>query len=567
MCKKPIYILGTNLSHDGSSCLLKDGKIVVAIEKERLSRVKHDGGNDLDTVKYCLDVEGIGIDQLSLIVQNANFEKDEIKIDSYKGKRYFDKDIDIPVVSISHHLAHAYSAIGTSNFEDCNVMVIDGCGSPFYQCDDLEGELFPKKELMQNSIESFWCEKLSFYKYHINDGLIPLVKEFSEFNHILNSEYKMPSTIHSIGGVYSFVSNYCFGDINDVGKLMGLAPFGDAGKFDEDIFELKDGKVFNLLKWQKLLNKPFINYENFKKDFQHYADLAAWVQEETQKALIYSFEFFQKKYPNKNWAYAGGVALNAVANEKILKNIDIKSLYIQPAASDCGISLGCAFYGWNKILNKQLKKHDGSSNFGKKYKDKIDFDSFDLEKIQTDNYIEKTAEFLEKGSIIAWFSGGSEFGPRALGHRSILANPMKKDVKDFINKEIKKREDFRPFAPAIMEENVGDYFENKTKSPYMILVNPMKDKFKGILSDIVHKNGTSRVQTVNKDTNYAFYNLLKSFKEKSEIPILLNTSLNKKGMPIVETPIEAIEFFKEAPLDYLVIDGKIYKKIKDKNEK
>lgn len=561
MEKKPIYILGTNLSHNGSSCLLKDGEIVVAIEKERLTRIKHDGGNDFLSVKYCLESEGIGLDDLSLIVQNANFEKDEIKIDSYMGQRFFKKDLDVPVITISHHLAHAYSAIGTSNFKSCNVVVIDGCGSPFIQCDDLQGEILPSKDSINNSAENFWCEKMSLYSYCHQGGLKPLLKEFSEFNHSRkNDKFTMPTTLHSIGGVYQLVSNYCFENMDDVGKLMGLAPYGKANQFTKEIFELKNGRVFNTFNWQKFLDKPFVSYENFKENFQHYADIAYWVQEETQKALIYTFNYLQNNYPEDNWAYAGGVGLNAVANEKIISQAGIKNLYIQPAAADNGIALGCAFYGWREILKQPFKKHNKGSSFGKKYTKNDIFENNELQTIETEDYIEKSAELLYEGKVIAWFNQGSEFGPRALGYRSILADPTKKGIKDFINKEIKKREDFRPFAPAIIKEEVGKYFQYDMNSPYMILVNFIKDEYKEILSDVVHKNGTSRVQTVDSQTNPNFYSLLKKFAKKSGIPILLNTSLNKKGMPIIETPQNTIEFFKESPIDYLVMDGIIFSK-------
>jgi len=559
---KPIYILGTNLSHDGSSCLLKDGEIVAAIEKERITRVKHDGGNDFSTVKYCLEKEGITIEDISLIVQNANFEKDEIEIDRYKGDRFFKKDIKVPIVTISHHLTHAYSALGSSNFESCNVVVIDGCGSPFAQCDDVECETLPTKEHILHTPENFWCEKMSIYKYDSNNGLKPQIKEFSEFSHTRREEnFSMPTTIHSIGGVYQLVSNYCFGNMDDVGKLMGLAPYGRVNQFNEKIFELKEGRVFNDFSWQRFLDKPFSSYDNFKNDFQHYADIAYCVQDETEKALVYTFKYLEKKFPNENWAYAGGVGLNAVANAKILSKTDIKNLYIQPAAGDNGIALGCAFYGWRKILKQPFKKHDGSSNFGKKYIKQDIYEDVRLQIVQVQNYIEKTAELLSQGKIIAWFDNGSEFGPRALGYRSILADPTKKGVKDFINKEIKKREDFRPFAPAIIKEEVSKYFKNDMESPYMILVNPMREEYQELLSNVVHKDGTSRVQTVESHTNPNFYSLLKSFGEKNSMPILLNTSFNKKGMPIVETLKEAVAFFKEVPIDYLVLDGAIFSKI------
>jgi len=555
---KNIYILGTHLSHDGSACLIKNGKIVAAIEKERITRRKHDGGNDSAAIQYCLNAEGISIYDLDLVVQNANFEKETLSISNYMGKRVFPNDYNVPVVTISHHLAHAYSAIGTCPFDACNVMVIDGAGSPYDQCDDLAGAAIPNLDTIINSSQSFLCEKNSFYRF---DGkLTPIYKEFSPFNHTIPQKaVNMPTIVHSIGGVYQAVSQYCFGNVDDTGKLMGLAPYGRKGAMNIPVFELRDGTIYNTLDWRNSLTQPFVTYEDFKANFQYYADIARWIQDETEKAVLYLFNERQKMSPHQNWCYAGGVALNAVANQRILAETDVKNLYIQPAAGDNGIAIGCAYYGWLEVLKKERVPHTGYSNFGVTYPINIVADD-GIKVYHRPDWVEDTARLLANGAVIAWFYRGCEFGPRALGFRSILADPRKPGVKAFINREIKLREDFRPFAPAVPREDCTKYFKYDWDSPYMILVNPVKPEWREQLSNVVHLNETSRVQTVTQDSNPAFYNLLKEFEKHSGISILLNTSLNRRGMPIIETPEQALEFFKESPIDYLVFENYIVSK-------
>lgn len=562
MYKKHTYVLGTHLSHDGSACLLKDGKIVVAIEKERITRIKHHGGNDKLAIEYCLDAEGITLDDIDLVVQNANFEKESIENTNYGGARAFTSSFKAPIITISHHLAHAYSAIGTSPFDNCNVMVIDGSGSPYTQCDDLKGATIPNIEAIKENPHHFWCEKFSFYHYN-NNTLIPIYKDFSEFNHMQAPEQKhMPTIIHSIGGAYQAASQYCFGNIDDTGKLMGLSPYGEKDYYKHPIFELRDGRVFNTLAWLEELKQPSRSYDNFKTHFQHYANIARWLQDETESALLYLFNYHQNILPNKNWCYAGGVGLNAVANQRILAETSIENLYIQPAAGDNGIAIGCAYYGWLEILKKERVKHNGASNFGKKYTVDITSLPENLTIQKTTDWITITAKLLSEGNVIAWFNEGCEFGPRALGYRSILADPRKDGVKDYINKYIKLREDFRPFAPAVMREHCTDYFKYDWDSPYMILVNPVKPEWEKLLKNVVHLNGTARVQTVTQENNSNFYSLLCKFKNETGLPILLNTSLNRKGMPIIETPQQAIDFFIESPLDYLIFENIIIGKVK-----
>jgi carbamoyltransferase len=560
---KPIYVLGTGLSHDGSSCLLKDGEIIVAIEKERLSRIKHDGGNDALTTQYCLDYAGIGIHDLALVVQCANFEKDEIKKHRYRGYRIFPKDCTVPFVSISHHLAHAYSAVGTSLFDTCAVMVIDGCGSFYSQCDDLAGAVIPEHT---NSTPGLYAEKDSYYFFN-GKNLQPVYKDFSIINYLHQpGQVYLPTSNHSIGGLYSMASNYCFGDFDDAGKLMGLAPYGEKEIYTEHLFILNDGNVWVDEKvMHKYFTKPVDAVTNpFKENFKYFAGIARWVQDETERAVLYVIKDRSTKHPHQNICYAGGVALNAVTNTKIIEQASFKNLYIEPAAGDNGLALGCAYYGWLQVLQKQKVKHNGGTFFGKPYQNEIILSELiklndAVDYLSDDCVEEKTADYLLQGKTVAWFQSGAEFGPRALGRRSILADPRMKDIQLQINSTIKFREDFRPFAPSVLFEDKNVYFELGLESPYMILIDRIKPEWKDKMPGIVHVDGTCRVQTV-RDENEPFYKLLTAWKKKSGISVLLNTSFNKKGMPIVETPAEAIDFFLKCNLDILIINNYIITK-------
>lgn len=560
-----VYILGTGLSHDGSACLIKDGKIVVAIEKERLTRIKHDGGNDSAAVKYCLEAAGIGVSDLTLIVQAANFEID-IKPDRYAGQRYFAKDIEIPMITLSHHMAHAWGAAATAPFSECNVMVIDGAGSPYYQCLDLGGAIVPDYPFQ----EALFCEKDSFY-YFDGKTLKPLYKDFSEVRLFENSPtLKLPTNYHSIGGLYSAASFYSFRNMDDAGKLMGLAPYGKLdGK--PPLFKLENGRAeLNYEHINAFFTDPALDHGQFKKNFNHYADMARWVQDEAERAILYLVEQRLSVNPHPNMAYAGGVALNAVANHKLLLAGNIKNLYMQPAAGDNGLAIGCAYYGWHHVLgNAKQDKPGGCPFLGCCYspeETRRAIRDYEREKNITLNVsvsqdvTAETAALLAGGNVVGWFSGGAEFGPRALGHRCILADPRIPGIKERINRDIKFREDFRPFAPAVKIEDAGKYFVYGWESPYMILVDLVKPEWTVELQGVVHVDGTCRVQTVSREWNAHFYELIDRFEKEAGIGVLLNTSLNKKGMPIVETPLQAIELFFSGALDAVVIDDFIIRK-------
>jgi len=553
------YILGTGLSHDGSTVLLKNGKILVAIEKERLSRVKHDGGNDFDTVKYCLDFAGIKAEDLSLIVQASNFENN-ISSHWYNGKRYFEADTPVPVITLSHHLAHAWSVVGMSPFDVFNVLVIDGAGSPYDQCMDLKGTTIPSYPFDSG----MYCEKDSFYHF---DGkiLTPVFKDFSEVRLFQkSSSINLPTNYHSIGGLYHAASCYCFGNLNDVGKLMGLAPYGKLNG-RPPLFKLDNGIVEVLYENMDVyFDRPSSGYDEFKENFEHYADIARWVQHETEQAILYLFNERSKLLNHDNFAYAGGVALNAVANHKVLKSGVVKNLYIQPAAGDNGLAIGCAYYGWHEVLGNPKNPMADAVYFGAGYNSEDILRAINSAGInqnqtikisQTSDFVKQAAFELAHGKVVGWFQGGAEFGPRALGHRSILADPRIKDIKQHINSAIKFREDFRPFAPSVRNEDVQKYFVHGYQSPYMILIDELKADWKNTLEGIVHCDGSSRVQTVTASFNADYHQLIGEFEALTGVGVLLNTSLNRKGMPIVETPDEALSLFLSGALDVLAINN------------
>ena len=558
---KHTYVLGTGLSHDGSACLLKDGRIAVAIEKERVTRRKHDGGNDTDAILYCLEAEGIRLEDLTLVVQNANFGLLKQGNDWWRGRRLFHERV--PVVSISHHLAHAYSAVGTAPFDEAGVLIIDGCGSGMDDCLDLEGATVPEQP--PAGLRHLFYEKDSYYVFKDN-RVTPVFKDFSPWGLSLKDYAMCPNTTqHSIGGMYLAASMYVFSGFEDPGKLMGLAPYGRAGVYDFEVFDLRDGRAFVRYDWMERFVKPCRDYEQFKRDFQYYADIAYWMQREVERAVLYVARHRHTLAPSRNLAYAGGVALNAVANRRLLTETPFENVYIQPAAGDNGLAVGCAYYGWMEVLGRERVRHAGTMSLGRSYRrpsvgDALARQRQSVEYEESEHVARETAKLIAEGKTVGWFQGGAEFGPRALGHRSILADPRKPEMRNFINAQVKFREDFRPFAPSVLAEKCSTYFECEYESPYMILVAPVKPEWQHALPSVTHHDKSARIQTVTRELSPLYYELLRAFGELTGVYVLLNTSFNRRGMPIVETPEQAVQFFLECALDVLVLDNFIVRK-------
>jgi carbamoyltransferase len=534
---------------------LKDGKIVVAIETERLTRVKHDGGDDNPAIWYCLNAEGITIKDVDLVVQNANFDMFDRGNSPWGRFRIVDEARH--VVSISHHLAHAYSVIGTAPFSDMAVMVVDGCGNCFADCIDLEGAIIPERPA-NDDLEQLYFEKDSYYEFR-SGRLRPVYKDFSPRSRRQGYPMYPTTTMHSIGGAYLGASVYVFRGLDDPGKLMGLAPFGRPAAITDEMFSLRDGRVFLNYDWMTRYRQPARDAKSFEQDFQYYADIAYWVQREVERALLYQIQHRYALCPAEHLGYAGGVALNAVANGRIKAESPFKDTYVQPASADSGLAIGCAYFGWLEVLGQPRHRHSGRMDLGRRYDDAAVLAALTPEADRLTfrkdpDGVESAARLLLEHKVIGWFQGGAEFGPRALGARSILALPSRAETAAFINNHIKFREDFRPFAPSVLAEDASTYFELDEASPYMTFVVPVRPHWRAEMPAVVHRDGTARVQTVHQSLTPRFHALLEAVKRGAGHSVLLNTSLNMRSHPIVETPAEAVAMLGASALDALIID-------------
>ncbi|MQP68247.1 transferase [Niveispirillum sp. SYP-B3756] len=552
---KATYVLGTGLSHNGSACLLRDGQIIAAVEKERVTGKKNDGGNDLVTIAHCLETAGIGPEDLDLIVQNANFGDFHYGNNWYRGARQL--PAGVPVVTISHHLAHATAAYFLSPFDNASVLVVDGCGSPYDECTDLAGSFIAERP--PEEVPWLWCEKDSFYSA-AGGRLRALYKDFSPWGRPYQSRHLLhpPTTRHSIGGQYMSASHYCLGGTSDMGKLMGLAPYGKANPGEPPIFRSQDGRVFVDEEWVRDYGAPFTGEGDFKNRFQYFADLARRVQTQVEESLLYLVRHRHRLADHPDLCFAGGVALNAVANRRILEETPICRLFVPPAADDSGLAIGCAFHGWAQVLGGPRVRHDGGTFFGRAYGEPAILRALSglgdgVSVRRPTDLVGDVADLLAGGSAVAWFQGGAEFGPRALGHRSILGDPRRADLRDYINLKVKFREDFRPFAPSVLAEEAGRYFELEGESPYMLLVVRVREEWHSRIPAVTHVDGTARVQTVTPRTDARYHALLTEFGRRTGLGMLLNTSLNRRGSPMVETPAQAVTMFRETGLHALAI--------------
>ncbi|PGT83466.1 MULTISPECIES: carbamoyltransferase family protein [Bacillaceae] len=553
-----MFVLGINYSHDAAACLVEDGKVVAAIQKERLTRRKHDLErtiSDERMIQYCLDARGISIDEVDLIVSNVQslsyggvglttpLQKDFSLFDPFSEKHLF----------ISHHLAHAYSAFSPSGQSESIVMVIDAAGSSSPEGKDyvMAGPEMKKYLLGPTPKGEFKSEAESYYLFTNNS--YKLLDRFYLPSHSSEMIYT-----GGIGMAYAIVSNYIFDDPLESGKVMGLAPYGDCNFHrGVNIMSSNEDKVIFNNNWQLNFNKP-----GFHEDQKH---LAAIMQRDLENALEARIKSIFKKTTTRNICYAGGVALNCVANGKVLSKY-ANELFIQPAANDAGIAIGCAYYGYS-FLKKQNAHYKQTHDYlGKKYTSQevsnvlSNYLVVNKERTPNDQLINEVAKRLEKGEIVAWFEGGSEFGPRSLGHRSIICNPMLSNMKSKLNERVKHRESFRPFAPVCPVECADSYFEVNRESPFMLLSFDVKSDYRESLPAITHVDNSTRLQTLHEKEHPRLHKLLHKFGELTSIPVLLNTSFNVMGEPIVETPEDAINCFLSTDIDVLVIENWIITK-------
>jgi carbamoyltransferase len=566
MSKQHLYVLGLNAyDHDVSACLLRDGEIAFAINKERITRQKHHTGFYQAVLDYCLGAEGISLDDVDLLVRNCYVlpvEDLEIRMVSQDVPEVMDEKERMQaaksplylarsdkVRTVSHHLAHAYSAFAACPFEEGVVMVVDGVGN---YCADV-AEDFPL-----SGVNPLARESESYYRF--SGSSIETLKKvwLQPVRGFLSDEFfYMPG----LGALYSRVSSYIFADWNKCGEVMGLAPYGRPGTI-KPLLELRDGEL-SVHDWGAEFDKPWLvererSWEA-SASMQHWKDLAWRVQDDAENVLLERAKWLRQATGAKNLCMAGGVALNCVANGRIVREAGFENVWIQPAAGDDGIAIGCAYYGQLAILKKPRSFVMQHAYLGREYQEK------DLQATLTPavraqtmrrrscNICAESAKLLTQGHVFGWFQGRSEFGPRALGARSIIADPRSPEMKDKVNKRVKHRQAFRPFAPIVMAERCNEIFEGEEESPFMLLVKRVRPQWRDRIAAIVHVDGTARVQTVRREHNPRLYELLAQFASLTGVPVLLNTSFNVKGEPIIETPQDAIKCFLSTGMDYLVL--------------
>jgi carbamoyltransferase len=526
-----------------------------------------------EVIDYCLEAEGITLHDVDLIVRNCYIlpvqEMEERLV-------YFDAPGFLPeferpeaskhplylaqsdkVVTISHHLAHAYSAFAVSPFDEGVVMIVDGVGS--YQSDVTES--YPSSDVATTLAR----ESESYYKFR-GSTLECLKKVWMEPDRgFLSDEfYNMPG----LGALYSRASTYIFGDWNKCGELMGLAPYGRREQV-KHLLQLTDGKL-HVPHWTSDFKQPYImDGSNWERSpaIRHWEDLAWRVQDDTENVLLARARRLRETTGAKNLTIAGGVALNCVANGRVAREAGFDNVWIQPAAGDDGIAIGCAYYGWLEILKQRRSFVMDHSYVGKLYSDQDIAKALQkflvriqIEAKRSDNICRDTAKLLANQRVIGWFQGGSEFGPRALGNRSLLGDPRKPEMKDILNSRVKHRQAFRPFAPIVLAERMKEIFEGDEDSPFMLIAKPVRKEWRDKIPAIVHVDGTARIQTVREETNPTLYRLLKEFDALTGVPVLINTSFNVKGEPIVETPRDAVACFLTTGVDNLILHDTLVSK-------
>lgn len=556
---KPL-VLGLSASHNGAACLMHGDRIVAAVQEERLAgkkRARLYGSRPSLAVRYCLDQGGVAAHELDIVVLCAQTDSRRPENEITKNPMLDIRANGIPTQVISHHAGHAVSAFATSGFDEAAALIIDGMGSP-------TGDLSADERNAIIGPQTPGAETTSIY-HTAGTALKALEKHMVDQERWLNPPPEGASmpTFGSLGGLFSAAASQIFGDPMDAGKVMGLAPYGTPRFEPDEFFTICDGRFV----FSDSVPKRLADIRPWPDDQRINQDLAASVQNALEHALLYLAARVRELSPSRNLVYAGGVALNSVANERIIREADFDNVYIMPAAEDSGPAIGAAYHGLWQLTGRYSPWRLERDGFGATYNAR-DI-SAALERTpaivtqQTNDAVTEAASLLADGRIIAWFSGPSELGPRALGQRSILCDPRTPDAKEKLNARVKHREAFRPFAPVVPLENVNDWFEldgHDPSSPFMLRIMKFRKEKRDLVPAVVHVDGTGRVQTVTRAANGTYYDLVRAFGERTSVPILINTSLNVMGEPIVETPEDALWCLLLTQLDACVFDSVVVTK-------
>ena len=560
--KSSVITLGFNYSqmHDSSACIARDGELLFAVAEERISRTKHDAGFPHNAIRACLHFADARPDQLDAICAGWPAPHRMLLTDlkSFaKGEFPFNYDNLLNVIRsfasmahqnggfklfthhfgptkaqmrfVDHHLAHAISAYSYSGFDNAAVVVMDGRGA--------------------------WEASSIWYGY---DG---------KLDHVLTIPWP-----NSLGLFYAQFTQYLgFVPNSDEWKVMGLAPYGSPGvnlsefiSLNHEIYRVNAPLVFERNNGTSAIAKRLGPERTPESEIDDsFKNIAFAVQDACEAAMLALVKLATEKTDCRNVCLAGGVALNSKANGKIQASGIVDHIFVQPAASDDGVALGAVFApyldGGGRLPMKPLRH----VYLGPEYSD-ADIEkalrTYKLRAAKLNDIAATTAELLANGKIIGWFQGRMEFGPRALGHRSILADPRDPEMNAKVNNAVKFREWWRPFAPSMLKEVAGEYLEHACDSPFMILTNPVRPEKRDVIPSVTHVDGSARPQTVEKEISPLYWNLINEFGKRTGVPVLMNTSFNLRGEAIVNTPTDAIRTFFSSGMDALVIGSYLVEK-------
>jgi carbamoyltransferase len=574
-----VFVLGINAFHAGASaCLIRDGQLIAAAEEERFSRVKYQAGFPTRAIRYVLgaaritlqDVDHIGVSRdpsahlaekvLYSLRRRPNIDfiaqrlRNAGKVRDIKSSLCDAFDIDVSSLrarfhNVEHHRAHLASAFLVSPFREAAVLSIDGMGD-FVSC-----------------------------MWGVGDDRSLDVQQAVHFP-------------HSLGIFYTAITQWLgFPKYGDEGKIMGLAPYGEAvhldsmrrlvrvqrdGTYELDLDYFVHHAAGATMTWDsqepeletlysprlvKLLGDPRTAGSEITK---YHKDVAASLQSMLEEAELALVRRVHRESGQRALCLAGGVALNSAFNGKILTDTPFDDVFIQPAAGDAGTSLGVCFYIYHHILGQprayvMKEAYTGPAFDAGSIADALTRYGLPFEALDEAALVQRAVDVLERGDVLGWFQGRMEWGPRALGNRSILADPRRADMKGILNDRIKHREAFRPFAPSIIEEATGEYFEQDYPDPFMLKVYPVRPEKQGCIPAVTHVDGTGRLQTVARADAPLYWSLIRSFGDRTGVPVVLNTSFNDNE-PIVCTPEEAIECFLRTRMDVLAIGGHLITK-------
>ncbi len=558
MKSKP-WVLGLASSHNGAACLLHGECVVAAIQEERLLRMKRAellAGESSLAIRYCLDAAGIKASDLNMVVNCPTEPFRSIWMDLSLNPVLRTEHHRIPTLTISHHLGHAVGAFVQSGFRDSAVLVVDASGSRWDDLSEEERATVSQRQMDTCVASQAPATAETISLYHASGVTVTPIRKWVFAKR--REQYRGMRPFRSLGEMYSSVGRQIFGSFSDgPGKVMGLAPYGCPRIPVSDFFEICDGE-FN---YTDGVVERFPHNDRWPLRQEEYRDLAASTQEALEHALMFLIGELRRANSSPNLCFAGGTALNSVANEKIVRQKTFESCFFMPAAEDSGTAIGAAYYGLWKLTGEGRTDALREDSAGRRYaKEEISaaiVSAPGLVASESDDIVGDTVRELTSGQIVGWFEGGSELGPRALGHRSILCDPRDPEAKERLNNRVKFRESFRPFAPCVLLEAVSDWFDvekGAEESPFMMRVMAFRPEKAHLVPAVVHVDGTGRVQTVTQSTP-RLYALVKRFYSGTGVPMLLNTSFNIAGEPIVESPEDAIWCFLESGMDRCVLEN------------